>query len=125
MFQIEELRSQIEESRNGKHRGAVRYQVELRERVVAHTKSAMASGETLQSIARCLGIATETLRRWMRPAGDGVALRPVMVAAPERSSGCVIIKCTLRGICTVRFAISTTAGPMLRFGTKWPSMMSM
>ena len=91
MFQIEELRSQIEESRNGKHRGAVRYQVELRERVVAHTKSAMASGETLQSIARCLGIATETLRRWMRPAGDGVALRPVMVAAPERSSGCVII----------------------------------
>jgi len=91
MSHIEELRSQIEESRNGKYRGAVRYDAELRERVVAHAKTALASGERLQGIAQGLGLATVTLRRWMEPAAEGVALRPVTLMTPERSTGCVIV----------------------------------
>ena len=92
MSPIEELRSRIEESRRGKIAGAIRYKAELREQVVVHAMSAMASGETLQSIAQCLDLAAVTLRRWMRPVAGGPRVRPVMLAAPERSSaGCVIV----------------------------------
>ncbi len=91
MSHIEELRSQIEKSRNGKYRGAVRYDAGLRERVVSHAKTALASGETLPGIARCLEIATVTLRRWMEPAAEGAALRPVTLTTTERPTGCVLV----------------------------------
>ncbi len=92
MSKIEELRSQIEGSQRGKSAGAIRYRAKLRGQVVAHAKSAMACGETPQSIAACLGIAAITLRRWMRPVADCAPLLPVVLAAPDPSaSGCVLV----------------------------------
>ena len=79
---------QRERTRSG--RGRVRFNERAREAAVEHVRRQLAQGGSVKGCAREMGIAYETLRRWLRDAKR--VLRPVRVepAAMERGSSVVV-----------------------------------
>ena len=88
---LEGLRSQIRQSRCEKRFGAIRYSLDLRERILTHARSEMADGRKLRDVARSLDIATETIKRWLLPVESTKSLRSVIVAENQIDSRYVII----------------------------------
>ena len=60
----------------------------------------------------------------MASACTEIMAAPASTNASRYRSGCVIIRCTSSGSRVARCSAVTTGGPMVRFGTKWPSITS-
>lgn len=75
MRNIEELREEIAQSRNGQSRW--RCPTDLREEVVSYSKIRRSAGESVVQIARKIGMSASGLNRWLQKAGG--TLRPVRV----------------------------------------------
>lgn len=70
-----------------------RYSVGLRQQAVAHWRAREAAGDGVRAVARALGIAPVSLRRWAQDA----RFRPVRLveaAAPERPPLVVVVDAT-------------------------------
>ena len=78
---VRRLRSQIRRLAKGRPPRSVRYPVAVREAVVALGRARLRHGDSVQRLARELGISEPTLAGWLRPRGRSI-LRAVAVG-PE------------------------------------------
>lgn len=69
--------------------GGLRLPPQLRDRIITAARQARSAGKSMNAIATLVGVSSQSIMRWLRPAESpaGPRLVPVRLAAAARPSG--------------------------------------
>src|ERR1051325_3016410 len=105
MNALQRFRREVAQERGNRQGAERRYSATLRATAVAYWRTREAAGEGLQAVAKALGVAPMSLRRWAQEP----AFRPVQVIADHRSEARVVVTITAEGVRVEGLDIDTAA----------------
>ena len=90
---LEQFKRESASRKRGRHRGPAGYPMKLRRFAAEHGRTTKASGGSVSSAAKELGISQVTLSKWMRDGSNGGAgsFREVLVEQESLQTGNLVL----------------------------------